>query len=75
MIDLLEIEVEIAKISNYQGSALSGACVPCKTCVWAEKCAEIAAKTSSLEKGLARDCYHICFPKSCCAGRHAQLVC
>ena len=38
MIDLLEIEVEIAKISsNYQGSALSGACVPCKICVWAEK--------------------------------------
>ena len=24
MIDLLEIEVEIAKINNYQGSALSG---------------------------------------------------
>ena len=37
MIDLLEIEVEIAKISNYRGSALSGACVPCKTCVWAKK--------------------------------------
>ena len=37
MIDLLEIEVEIVKISNYQGSALSGACSPCKTCVWAEK--------------------------------------
>ena len=33
MIGLLEFEVEIAKISNYQGSALSGACVPCKTCV------------------------------------------
>ena len=37
MIDLLEMEVEIARNSNYQGSALSGACVPCKTCVWAEK--------------------------------------
>ena len=37
MIDLLEIEVEIAKISNYRGSAFSGACVPCKTCVWAKK--------------------------------------
>ena len=37
MIDLLEIEVEIAKISNYQGSALSGACVPCKTYVRDEK--------------------------------------
>ena len=37
MIDSLEIEVEIAKISNYQGSALSGACVPCETCVWTEK--------------------------------------
>ena len=34
---LLEMEVEIARNSNYQGSALSGACVPCKTCVWAEK--------------------------------------
>ena len=29
MIDLLEIEVEITKISNYQRSGLSGACVPC----------------------------------------------
>ena len=28
MIDLLETEIEIAKISNYQGSGLSGACVP-----------------------------------------------
>ena len=37
MIDLPEIEVEIAKISNYRGSALGGACVPCKTCVWAEE--------------------------------------
>ena len=32
MTDLLEIEVEIAKISNYQWR-----CVPCKTCVRAEK--------------------------------------
>ena len=23
--------------SNYQGSALSGACVPCMICVWAKK--------------------------------------
>ena len=37
MINLLEIEVEIAKISNYQRGALSGACMPCKICVWAEK--------------------------------------
>ena len=37
MIDLVEIDVEKAKINNYQGSALSGACVPCKTCVRAEK--------------------------------------
>ena len=39
MIALLEIEVEIAKISNYGGGggggALSGACVLWKTCVWA----------------------------------------
>ena len=50
MIDLLEIEVEIAKISNYRASALSGACVPCKTCAWAEKIAEIAAKSSSFRE-------------------------
>ena len=37
MINLLEIEVEIAKISNYQWSALSGACVAFKICFWAEK--------------------------------------
>ena len=38
MIGLQETEVEIAKISiNYQGSALSGVCVPCKTCVRAKK--------------------------------------
>ena len=36
MIDLLEIEVGIAKISNYQ-ECTWWCCVPCKTCVWAEK--------------------------------------
>ena len=64
MIDLLEIEVEIAKISNYLGSAFSGACVPCKTCVWDEKMyRNHRNKFWFLEEGLAHDCYHICFPK------------
>ena len=72
MIDLLEIEVEIPKISNYQGSALSGVVCLARLMSGPKRCAEIAAKVLVLEKGLAHDCYHICFPKSCCAGRHAQ---
>ena len=75
MIDLLEIEVEIAKISNYQGSALSGVVCLARLVSGPKRFAEIATKVLVLEKALAHDCYHICFPKSCCAGRHAQLVC
>ena len=45
MIDLLEIEVEMVKISNYQGSALSGACVPSRLVSDPKRCAEIAAKS------------------------------
>ena len=75
MIDLLEIEVEIGKISNYQGSALSGVVCLAKLESGPKRCAEIAAKVLIFEKGLAHDCYHICFPKSCCADKHAQLVC
>ena len=50
MIDLLEIEFEIANISNYQGSALSGACVPWKTCVWAEKMCRNRAQSSGFRE-------------------------
>ena len=72
MIDLLDIEVEIAKISNYQGSALSGALQD--LCLGRKGVPKSPQKVLVLEKRLAHDYYHICFPKSCCAGRHAQLV-
>ena len=52
MIGLLEIEVEIAKISNYQESALSGACVPCRTSVWAEKMCRNRRKSSGFREGV-----------------------
>ena len=75
MIDLLEIEAEIAKISNYQGSALSGGVCLARLVSGPEDVPKSPQKVLVLEKGLAHDCYHICFPKSCCAGRHVQLVC
>ena len=46
MIDLLEIEVEIAKISNYQGMHLV---VP-KYLSEPKRCAEIATKSSSFRE-------------------------
>ena len=36
--------------------------------------AEIAVKGSGFKEIVAHDCYHICFPKSCCIGKHAWLV-
>ena len=54
MIDLLEIpveiEVEIAKISNYHGSGLSSACVSSRLVSGPKRCAEIAAKSSSFRE-------------------------
>ena len=47
MIDLLEIEVEIAKISNYQGSALSGVACLARLVSGPKRCDEIVAKSSS----------------------------
>ena len=75
MIYLREIEVEIAKISNCQGSALSGVVCLDDLFVGQKDVLKSLQKVLVLEKGLAHDCYHICFPKSCCAGRHAWLVC
>ena len=49
MIDLLEIEVEIAKISIYQGSALSGVVCLARLVSVPKRCAEIAAKSSSFK--------------------------
>ena len=49
MIDLLEIEVEIAKIINYQGSALSGVVCLARHVSVPKRCAEIAAKSSSFK--------------------------
>ena len=51
MIDLPEIEVEIAKISNYQGSALASGVVCLARLVSVPKiCPEIAAKSSSFRE-------------------------
>ena len=75
MIDLLEIEVEIAKIINYQGSALSGVVCLARLVSGPKNVPKSPQKVPVLEKGLVHDCYHICFRKSYCAGRHAQLVC
>ena len=51
MIDLLEIEVKIAKISNCQGSALASGAVCLARVVSVPKiCAEIAAKSSSFKE-------------------------
>ena len=50
MIDLLEIEVEIAKISNYQGSALSGVVCLARLVSGPKRCAKIAAKSSSFRE-------------------------
>ena len=36
--------------------------------------AEIAVKSTGFREIVAHDCYHICFPKSCCVGKHALLV-
>ena len=51
MIDLLEIEVEIAKISNYQGSAIASGAVYLARLVSVLKiCAEISATSSSFRE-------------------------
>ena len=50
MINLLDFEVEIAKISNYQESALSGACVLCRIVSGPKRCAEIVSKSSSFRE-------------------------
>ena len=31
-------------------------------------------KSTGFREIVAHDCYHICFPKSCCVGKHAWLV-
>ena len=37
-------------------------------------CAEIAVKSTGFREIVAHECYHICFPKSCCVGKHAWFV-
>ena len=37
-------------------------------------CAEISVKSTSFREIVVHDCYHICFPKSCCVSNHAWLV-
>ena len=63
MIDLLEIEVEIAKISNYQVMHLVVLCALQDLCQSRKDVPKSPQKVLVLEKGLAHDCYHICFPK------------
>ena len=36
--------------------------------------AEVAVKSTGFREIVAHDCYHFCFPKSCCVGKHAFLV-
>ena len=50
IIDLLEIEAEIAKISNYQESALSGVVCLARLVSGPNRCAEITAKSSSFRE-------------------------
>ena len=67
---------EIEKVANHCGRSLAGdeLCSE-KTGVNAKKIsAEIAVKSTGFREIVAHDCYHICFPKSCCVGKHALLV-
>ena len=62
---------EIEKVANPCGRSLAS------DEVCSEKTgvsAEIAVKSNDFRKIVAHDCYHICFPKSCCVGKHALLV-
>ena len=76
MVGLVESVSEIAKVTNYCGRSLaSGEVCSEKTGVTGEKMsAEIAMKSTGFRDIVAHDCYHICFPKSCCVGKHALLV-
>ena len=69
-------ESEIDKVANHCGkSPASNEVCHEKTVVNAEKISpEIAEKSTGFREIVAHDCYHICFPKSCCVGKHALLV-
>ena len=59
------------KVANYFGRSLAS------DEVCSEKTgvnAEIALKSTGCRETVAHDCYHICFPKSCCVVKHALLV-
>ena len=66
-----ENESEIEKVANRCGKS------PASDEVCYEKTvvkAEIAVRRTGFKEIVAHDCYHICFPKSCCVGKHALLV-
>ena len=58
MTDLPEIEVEIAKINNYQGMKLVVLCALQDLCQSRKDVPKSPQKVLVLEKGLAHDCYH-----------------
>ena len=71
IICLVENESEIERVANHCGKS------PASDEVCREKTlvsAEIAMKSTGFREIVADDCYHICFPKSCCVGKHALLV-
>ena len=62
---------ELQKVANHCGRSLAS------NEVCSEKTgvnAEIAVKSTDFREKVAHNCYHICFPKSCCVGKHALLV-
>ena len=63
--------VEIENVANHCGRSLA------TDEVCSEKTgvsAEIAVKSTGFRVIVTHDCYHICFPKSFCVGKHALLV-
>ena len=67
----MENESEIEKVANHCGKSPASDEVCYETTVVN---AEIAMKRTGFREIVAHDCYHICFPKSCCVGKRALLV-
>ena len=72
MVGLVENMSEIAKVTNYRARSLASD--EEDWCQSRRLSAEIAVKSTGFREIVAHDCYHICFPKSCCVGKHALLV-
>ena len=75
MIELLETEVEIAKINNYQGMHLVVLCAFQDLCQSRKDVPKSPQKVLVLEKGLTHDCYHItAFDQSNCKKAGPALI-